>query len=90
MHNPQLHHRLARITVPTLVVGGSADRFVLEPDYIHTFAQAIGPNAETAIIDGAGHRIEEEAPAALADAISAFVERAVHTTSTANAGAGGQ
>ena len=33
LHNPQLRYRLARIGRPTLVVAGSADRFVLAPGY---------------------------------------------------------
>jgi len=73
MHNPQLRSRLHRITVPALVVGGSRDRFVLEEDYCSAYAAAIGTNAETKIL-GAGHRVEEEAPRLLCDAIAEFVD----------------
>jgi pimeloyl-ACP methyl ester carboxylesterase len=75
MHNPQLRHRLARIHVPTLVVAGGNERFVLEPDYYAAFASAIGPNAELAVIAGAGHRVEEEAPEELCDVVVRFVDR---------------
>jgi pimeloyl-ACP methyl ester carboxylesterase len=73
MHNPQLRSRLHRITVPTLVVGGSRDRFVLEEDYCSAFAAAIGANAESKVLE-AGHRVEEEAPQLLRDAIAEFAD----------------
>ena len=73
LHNPQLRHRLARIGRPTLVVAGSADRFVLAPGYFESFAGLIGANAELAIIGGAGHRLEEEVPDTLARRVADFV-----------------
>jgi pimeloyl-ACP methyl ester carboxylesterase len=77
MHNPQLRYRLPRIAVPTLVVGGGGERFVLESDYYPAFAAAIGSNAEVAVIDGAGHRLEEETPEQLSDVVAGFVARRV-------------
>lgn len=73
MHNPQLRSRLHRITVPTLVVGGASDAFVLEPGYAAGFAAAIGPNARTADLK-AGHRVEEEAPGPLAETVGRFAD----------------
>jgi pimeloyl-ACP methyl ester carboxylesterase len=73
LHNPQLPHRLARIRRPTLVVAGSDDRFVLVPSYYKSFTGLIGANAELAIIDGGGHRLEEEVPEALGPAVVGFV-----------------
>jgi pimeloyl-ACP methyl ester carboxylesterase len=76
LHNPALPSRLHRITVPTLVVSGSADRFVLEDRYFDRFAAFVGDNARTAVLD-AGHRVEEEAPDALAEAIGVFAKEAI-------------
>jgi pimeloyl-ACP methyl ester carboxylesterase len=74
MHDPKLRHRLQRIEVPTLVVHGSNDRLVLTPRYYEQYASLIGPNAETRVIAGAGHRVEEEAPESLAAEVKAFVQ----------------
>jgi pimeloyl-ACP methyl ester carboxylesterase len=73
MHNPRLRSRLYRVSVPTLVVEGSADRFVLEDGYGEAFATAIGANAQTMQLP-AGHRVEEEAPQPLRDTIVEFVD----------------
>lgn len=75
LHNPALPSRLHRITVPTLVVSGASDGFVLEDGYFDRYAAAIGDNARTAVVE-AGHRIEEEAPDALRDTIVAFAAEA--------------
>jgi pimeloyl-ACP methyl ester carboxylesterase len=72
LHNPQLASRLGRIRVPSLVINGAADTFVLEPDYFATFARLIGDNAGSHSIPGAGHRVEEEAPQQLAQQIATF------------------
>lgn len=75
MHSRALRHRLHRIGCPTLVVHGGADRFVCSGDY---FAQltALIPGARCEMIDGAGHRVEEEAPDRLADLINRFLTEA--------------
>jgi pimeloyl-ACP methyl ester carboxylesterase len=72
LHNPKLVNRLRRIDVPTLVVAGADDGFVLEDGYARHIAECIGEHARHQLIDGAGHRLEEEAPAELADAIRTF------------------
>jgi pimeloyl-ACP methyl ester carboxylesterase len=77
LHNPQLAHRLARIRRPTLVVAGAADRFVLAPGYYQHYAGLIGANAELSVIDGTGHRVEEERPDELARIVLGFVEQRV-------------
>lgn len=73
LHDPKLARRLRRITVPTLVVQGAADRFVLEPDFATRWVERIGDNGRLATIDGAGHRVEEEAPEQLANVIATFL-----------------
>ncbi|HEX4219021.1 MAG TPA: alpha/beta hydrolase [Acidimicrobiales bacterium] len=74
MHNPQLAHRLARIRVPSLVIEGEDDGFILEPEYYSNFARLIGDNATLATLDGVGHRADEEAPDRLFKTIAAFLE----------------
>jgi pimeloyl-ACP methyl ester carboxylesterase len=74
MHDPKLRHWLRRIVAPTLVISGSADRFALLAGFYATYASLIGPEgAEHRVIDGAGHRIEEEEPAELARLVQEFV-----------------
>jgi pimeloyl-ACP methyl ester carboxylesterase len=77
MHDPKLPHRLARITIPTLVAHGTDDHLALMPDYYDHYASLIGANAETHAITNAGHRIEEEAPTELASAVKAFLGSAL-------------
>ena len=62
-----LRGSLARLTVPTLVIWGGADR-------INSVANgqalvAVQPSARLVIVPGAGHNVQEEAPRAVADAI---------------------
>jgi pimeloyl-ACP methyl ester carboxylesterase len=77
LHNPQLRHRLSRLRLPTLVVAGGADRFVIAPGYYGRYAGLIGAHAELCVVDGAGHRVEEEAPAELAGIVGRFVDSRV-------------
>jgi pimeloyl-ACP methyl ester carboxylesterase len=71
MYNPRLKHWLARITVPTLVVWGASDGIV-KPSYGRALSALI-PASRFALIEGAGHHPEIERPAALVDAIAAFL-----------------
>jgi pimeloyl-ACP methyl ester carboxylesterase len=73
MHDPGLRHRLRRITAPAIVVSGSADRFVLHPDYFETYARLIGAGAPHREIAGAGHSLEEEMPGVTVDVVHEFV-----------------
>ena len=73
LHNPKLIHRLRRLDMGCLVVGGSEDRFVLEPGYLRAWADAIGPNAVVEELDGVGHRVEEEAPDRLVEVVARFL-----------------
>ena len=60
MHNPILKRWLRRIDVPTLVVWGSADKFV-SPDYGKKIADAI-PEAQFTVLEGCGHYPHIEKP----------------------------
>lgn len=62
---------LSELTVPTLVVVGSADK----PDFV-AIAQHLAeqiPNAELAVVEGAGHLVGVEAPAALNELLLEFL-----------------
>lgn len=74
LHSTKLAARLPRITVPTLVVWGSDDRFVRNPAYYPTYAERIGGNAVTHVVPGCGHRVDEEAPDELAQVIAEFLD----------------
>lgn len=72
LYDPKLSRRLRRVRVPTLIVTGSDERFVLEPDSGAVWAGLVsGPGFHT-IVDGVGHRVEEEAPVELARAVVEF------------------
>lgn len=63
-----LRKRLHRIRIPTLLVWGEADR-VVPPSYAKRFAAGLGGPSEVRLLAGAGHRVDLDAPEALADAI---------------------
>lgn len=67
-----LHKRLHRITSPTLVVWGTADR-VIPPTYARRFAAGIGPRATVRTVEGAGHLTDLDAPDAVAAAVLEFL-----------------
>jgi pimeloyl-ACP methyl ester carboxylesterase len=73
MHDPKLIHRLRRVSVPTVVLSGSEERFVLDPDYFDVFADRIGASARRDVVAGAGHRLDEERPDAVAAAVTAML-----------------
>lgn len=66
-----LRSSAAKITVPTLVLWGSADTITPLADG-RTFAHCI-PNAQLKIIDGAGHLVHQEQPQRIAELIRQFV-----------------
>jgi pimeloyl-ACP methyl ester carboxylesterase len=71
LHNPKLPGRLRRITAPTLVVAGAADRFTPRA---HPEAYAAGiAGARFEVIDGAGHMVPMERPAEFAAVVRNFL-----------------
>jgi pimeloyl-ACP methyl ester carboxylesterase len=71
-HDSVVMDRLAEMTVPTLVLAGSADR----PEYTGAgqYLERKMPNCRLTVIDGGGHSMHEESHATdVASAISAFI-----------------
>jgi pimeloyl-ACP methyl ester carboxylesterase len=70
LHHPKLARRLARVSVPTLVLRGAFDGLVSEA-HARAFCAAI-PGARYEALPSAGHVPEYEQPALLADHILRF------------------
>src|SRR5437588_4824746 len=77
MSDPGLRARLARVTVPTLVIWGEADR-IADAEYGRAYAAAI-PSAGFVLLREAGHLPQIETPEALAASIWQFADQ--HPTS---------
>ena len=69
----RLRKRLFRITQPTLIIWGADDR-VIPPAYAAKFADGISGKTKIVTIPKAGHKVEFDAPHAVADAISTFLK----------------
>jgi pimeloyl-ACP methyl ester carboxylesterase len=67
-----LAERLSRISVPTLVLSGDADRMV-DPDYGRAFAAAI-PGARFQVLTATGHVPQLETPDQLREVVWEFVD----------------
>jgi 2-succinyl-6-hydroxy-2,4-cyclohexadiene-1-carboxylate synthase len=66
------YDRLGELSMPVLLVAGANDtRFSAIADEM---ASAIGPNARTSFIDGAGHAAPFERPSQFANVVMAFLE----------------
>lgn len=70
MHDPKLRHRLARVTLPTLLAWGKADR-VVDVASGKEFAKSI-PTVKFELITEAGHLTQLEQPAKWLRLIEAF------------------
>jgi pimeloyl-ACP methyl ester carboxylesterase len=73
MYNPQLKHWLHRISVPTKLIWGEADRIVT-PDYGRAYASLI-PGAQFTIVPDAGHHPELEQADAFVTAVTEFLRQ---------------
>lgn len=71
---PEQESLLPQIACPTLVLTGALDTWS-PPAQHETIAAAI-QNADLVVVPGAGHMIQREAPEAVNDAISAWLNRA--------------
>lgn len=69
--NRRVSKRLYRLTTRTLLVWGRSDRLI-PPVYAERWQELL-PSAELAWIDEAGHMASHEQPAAVAEAIEAFL-----------------
>lgn len=81
MHNPILKRWLRRIDRPTLVVWGSADKFVF-PDYGKKVAEAI-PGSQFRSLDKAGHYPHIELPEKFVETVQEFLTGADPVRKTA-------
>jgi pimeloyl-ACP methyl ester carboxylesterase len=68
-----LAKRLHRIAAPTLLVWGAEDRIV-PASYAKRFAEGIAGPTEVRSIPGAGHRVDLDAPEALAEVVLRFLD----------------
>ncbi|OLT21327.1 hypothetical protein BJF78_34315 [Pseudonocardia sp. CNS-139] len=73
LNNPKLERRLRRITAPTLVVAAAGDRIVPRV-HCERYAAAV-PDAELVVVDGCGHALHNEDPAAVASVVTDFLAR---------------
>lgn len=69
---PEVEELLPRISCPTLVMTGELDAWA-GPEQHRDIASRI-PNSQLVIVPGAGHMIQMEAPAALNEAITRWLE----------------
>lgn len=67
-----LRKRLSRIAQPTLIIWGAQDR-VIPPSYAAKFAEAVAAETKIVTIPDAGHKVEFDAPDAVAAAIAEFL-----------------
>ncbi len=70
--NRGLNKRIHRVTLPTLIVWGANDG-ICPPVYAEEFAAAI-PGSRIQFIERAGHLVQDEQPAAVAEAIETFLK----------------
>jgi pimeloyl-ACP methyl ester carboxylesterase len=70
--DPTLANRLAKVSIPVLVISGQSDRIV-DPEYGRALAAAI-PGAMFQVLPGTGHLPQIETPQLLLDAIWSFKE----------------
>ena len=73
LYNPLLRHRLHRVKCPTAIFHGADDGFVASLDYYRRLAALFGGPTRLMTVDGAGHRVEEEQPTALARSVLEFL-----------------
>ncbi|WP_419839345.1 alpha/beta fold hydrolase [Candidatus Poriferisodalis sp.] len=70
--NRRFSERAYRVTVPTLIVWGRQDRLI-PPPYADAWQAAL-PEASVELVDGAGHMLPYEQPAAVVAAVTAHLQ----------------
>jgi pimeloyl-ACP methyl ester carboxylesterase len=73
VNRPEVESLLPQIACPTLVMTGELDAW--SPPAQHEAIAAALPNSELVIVPGAGHMIQLEAPEAVNNAITRWLER---------------
>jgi pimeloyl-ACP methyl ester carboxylesterase len=73
LYDPRLEKWLHRITLPTQILWGAADRLI-PPAHAERLAALIR-GAETAMLPDCGHMAETERPELFAETVSRFIER---------------
>jgi len=73
LHNPALNWRLHRASAPALVLWGDQDK-VASRRYAEAYAASL-PNAQLAVIAGAGHFAFHDKPDEVAEAVLAFARQ---------------
>src|SRR5262249_53034640 len=68
--NRRLSKRLYRVSTPTLLLWGAADRLTPVDPYVHTWSASL-PHATVDVLDGAGHMVPVEVGEAAAARILA-------------------
>jgi pimeloyl-ACP methyl ester carboxylesterase len=71
--NPQLAGLLHRIQRPACIIYGVEDRFVADPEYYAKLGVLLADSTQNHAVEEAGHRVEEEAPDAVADYLLRFL-----------------
>jgi len=72
LSRPDYSALLPRVRVPTLLMAGSEDR--LRPPATHRAIAQLIPQAHLRIIEGCGHMLSMEAPAAVNESVRAWLE----------------
>jgi pimeloyl-ACP methyl ester carboxylesterase len=77
MGNTRIEKRLHRVSVPTLLVRGAADK-VMPAVYLDRFAERLRGPVQRYEVAGAGHLVEIDAPDELARHVNAFLSDQQH------------
>jgi pimeloyl-ACP methyl ester carboxylesterase len=70
---PDIEAQLAALTIPVLVLFGTAD-IVVPPETGRVYRDKL-PNCRFALVDGAGHAVEDDQPKTFISTVSDFINR---------------
>jgi pimeloyl-ACP methyl ester carboxylesterase len=72
MSEMDLHHALPRLTVPTIVIAGAADKLT-PPSHAHRIAEMLPALRRLTVLEDTGHMTPLERPEAVVDALTELV-----------------